>query len=190
MAPAAPAAPKAAPASMDPMAFLGDLPLPEGDAPLLVGENPSDLSAFLPDDDLGVATGLSAGSASPSFPMDDRGAGRAALPPGPAAKPKSSVDEKSMKELVELHCGRAFEHMRKGAYEESIQEYRRALEYDPDYLPALNNLAIVYEKKPSWHAQAILHWEKVERLSATKGDPKHVERARKHLDNLRKMNEG
>jgi tetratricopeptide (TPR) repeat protein len=105
-------------------------------------------------------------------------------PMGPSS---GESNAKTPKEMVELHCQRAFEHMRQGAYEDSIREYKRALEYNPDYLPALNNLAIVFEKKPSWHQQAIEQWERVHQLSKMKGDQKHIDRAQKHLASLRKM---
>lgn len=88
---------------------------------------------------------------------------------------------------VEEHCRRAVDYMRQGNYEMSVEEYRSALALAPDYLPALNNLAIVYEKQPSWNALAIEQWEKVLELSRSNGDQKHQDRAQRHLTNLRKM---
>jgi tetratricopeptide (TPR) repeat protein len=95
--------------------------------------------------------------------------------------------QKSIREQVEEHCSRAFEFMREGNYDKSINEYQLALQLESDYLPAMNNLAIVYEKKPSWHKQAIEQWEKVLELSKKVEATKHIERAQKHLSNLRKM---
>lgn len=91
------------------------------------------------------------------------------------------------REAVENHCRRAVEFMRQGNYEMAVEEYRSALSVDPEYLPALNNLAIVYEKQPSWNAQAIEQWEKVLTLSRQRGDQKHQDRATRHLANLRSM---
>lgn len=91
------------------------------------------------------------------------------------------------REEVEDHCRRAVEYMRQGNYEMSVQEYTAALEADPEYLPALNNLAIVYEKQPSWTSKAIQTWEQVLRLSQQRGDQKHMDRAKRHLENLKKM---
>lgn len=88
---------------------------------------------------------------------------------------------------VEDHCRKAVEYMRQGNYEMSVQEYTAALVIDPDYLPALNNLAIVYEKQPSWNARAIQTWEQVLRISQQRDDQKHTDRAQRHLSNLRKM---
>ncbi|MGI8905604.1 MAG: anti-sigma factor antagonist [Candidatus Sumerlaeaceae bacterium] len=93
----------------------------------------------------------------------------------------------SGREGVETHCRRAVEFMRQGNYEMAVEEYRGALALDPEYLPALNNLAIVYEKQPSWNAQAIQQWEKVLSLSRQRGDQKHQDRATRHLANLRSM---
>src|SRR5690606_15910540 len=84
-----------------------------------------------------------------------------------------STNKMSTADRVDAHCTRAFEFMRQGLYDRSIQEYKNALEIDPDYLSAHNNLAIVYEKKPSWHKQAIEQWNKVLELSTLRGDHKH-----------------
>ncbi|MBX7247182.1 MAG: anti-sigma factor antagonist [Candidatus Sumerlaeaceae bacterium] len=111
-------------------------------------------------------------------------------PPSAApARPAASVETtlKSDKEMIEDHCRRAVEFMRQGNYDMSVTEYERALQIDPDYLPALNNLAIVYEKQPSWHGQAIDQWEHVLQLSQQRGDQKHIDRAQRHLANLRRM---
>lgn len=91
------------------------------------------------------------------------------------------------REAVEEHCRQAVDYMRQGNYEMSVEEYRAALAIEPDYLPALNNLAIVYEKQPSWIPQAIEQWEKVLELSRQRNDQKHQDRATRHLANLRKM---
>lgn len=100
---------------------------------------------------------------------------------GQAAPPRAQKEE------VEDHCRKAVEYMRQGNYEMSVQEYTAALGIDPDYLPALNNLAIVYEKQPSWNGKAIQTWEQVLRLSQQRDDQKHLDRAQRHLTNLRKM---
>lgn len=94
---------------------------------------------------------------------------------------------RSQKEVIDEHCRRAVEYMRQGNYEMSVEEYTQALAVDPDYLPALNNLAIVYEKQPSWINKAIEQWEHVLRLSQQRADQKHIDRAQRHLASLRKM---
>ena len=76
--------------------------------------------------------------------------------------------------------------MRQGNYESSIECYKSALELDPDYLPALNNLAIVYEKQPSWHTLAIENWRRVLEISRQRNDEKHIDRAERHLADLTK----
>jgi anti-anti-sigma factor len=99
----------------------------------------------------------------------------------------SSVSKsRAQKEHIEEFCRKAVEFMRNGNYDASIQEYQNALDLDPDYLPALNNLAIVYEKQPSWTPKAIEVWQKVLQLSEQRGDQKHIDRAQRHLASLRK----
>jgi tetratricopeptide (TPR) repeat protein len=87
---------------------------------------------------------------------------------------------------VEEQCRKAVEFMRQGNYESSIECYKEALNLDPDYLPALNNLAIVYEKQPSWHNLAIENWNRVLELSRQRNDEKHMDRAERHLADLTK----
>ena len=56
-------------------------------------------------------------------------------------------------EQVDEHCRKAVELMRQGDYEKAVEKYLEALKIDPDYLPAYNNLAIVYEKRPAWRGK-------------------------------------
>jgi anti-anti-sigma factor len=99
------------------------------------------------------------------------------------AEPKRKAPNTN--EFVEEICRSAVEALRRGNYEESIRFYRQALEMNSDYLPARNNLAIVFEKRPEWRDQAIEQWEIVLRLSEETGDTKHKQRAEKHLRELR-----
>lgn len=94
-------------------------------------------------------------------------------------------DNGQNREAVEEQCRNAVEAMRQGDYERSIQCYKTALELDPDYLPALNNLAIVYEKQPTWHPQAIETWNHVLEVSRARNDVKHMDRAQRHLADLK-----
>jgi anti-sigma B factor antagonist len=99
--------------------------------------------------------------------------------PDPEAAPSGSP-----KEQIEHFCRKAVEFMRNREFDPAVDCYKKALALDPDYLPAHNNLAIVYEKKPQWNSLAVKQWEKVLELSQTRGDQKHIERAQKHLDAL------
>jgi len=92
---------------------------------------------------------------------------------------------KSLKDQVDEHCRKAVELMRQGDYEKAVEKYIEAVKLDPDYLPAYNNLAIVYEKRPSWRGKAIETWERVLELSQGIGDQKHIDRAQKHLSTLK-----
>lgn len=107
----------------------------------------------------------------------------------PQVKSDGSLEEDAgatQREQLEEHCRRAVEAMRQGNYEDSVTCYKQALEIDPDYLPALNNLAIVYEKQPVWHDSAIETWNRVLELSRERGDDKHRDRAERHLADLGK----
>ena len=94
---------------------------------------------------------------------------------------------KEQKEQIDQWCRTALELMRQGDYEKAAAEYQKVLELDPEYLPALNNLAILYEKKPSWYTKATEQWEKVLHVSQKLGDKKHIARAEKHLSSLREI---
>lgn len=96
-----------------------------------------------------------------------------------------SDDDGRAREAVEEQCRNAVEALRQGDYETSISCYKAALDLDPDYLPALNNLAIVYEKQPNWHSQAIETWNRVLEVSRSRNDTKHMDRAQRHLTDLR-----
>jgi len=103
----------------------------------------------------------------------------------PSPAPPVPQTGKSIKEQVDECCRKAVELMRQGDYEKAIEHYMEAVKVDPDFLPAYNNLAIVYEKRPSWRGKAIETWEKVLELSQAVGDQKHIDRAQKHLSNLK-----
>jgi tetratricopeptide (TPR) repeat protein len=105
-----------------------------------------------------------------------------------AAGSQASVRlDKEQKEQVDQWCRTALELMRQGDYEKAAAEYQKVLELDPEYLPALNNLAILYEKKPSWYTKAMEQWDKVLHVSQKLGDKKHIDRAEKHLSSLREI---
>jgi anti-sigma B factor antagonist len=114
--------------------------------------------------------------------------------PGAANMPQVNADgsmvvddaDAQQREVVEEHCRKAVEFMRQGNYENSIECYKSALELEPDYLPALNNLAIVYEKQPVWHDLAIENWKRVLEISRQRNDDKHIDRAERHLADLTK----
>lgn len=113
----------------------------------------------------------------------------AAARSGAETDPFASLDGtvRTQKEMIEEHCRKAVEYMRVGNYDMAVLEYEKALRIDPEYLPALNNLAIVYEKQPSWIPKAIEQWELVLRISQQRGDQKHMDRAKRHLANLRQL---
>lgn len=113
-----------------------------------------------------------AASSGPAMPV---------MPASAAAMPGSAG---TGKDRIDQLCKDAVDHMRRGDYDSAAQAYREAIEINADYLPAHNNLAIVYEKKPEWRSQAIAQWKRVLDLSSRNGDQKHIDRARKHLATL------
>ena len=106
--------------------------------------------------------------------------------PAPAAAPQQdNKPPQEVRKAIEQYCRQAVEHLRKDQLDESVSCYLKAIELDPNYKPARNNLAIVYEKRPAWHSQSIEQWEILLQLSEAEGDQKHIDRAKKHLAKLR-----
>jgi len=90
-------------------------------------------------------------------------------------------------ETAKTHCKEAIEKVRQGEYQAAVDLYKQALTAKPDYFPALNNLAVVYEKRPTWIARAIETWERVRDLAGQFDDQKHLERAERRLTVLRAL---
>lgn len=121
---------------------------------------------------------IPAGAAAPSASSGP------AIPSMPSAAGHGASDSGASKERLDQLCRDAVEFMRKGDYDSAVQAYQKALEINSEYLPALNNIAIVYEKKPEWRNNAITQWKRVLDISTRNSDQKHIDRARKHLANL------
>jgi len=104
----------------------------------------------------------------------------------PAQRPSGSDQTQggTPKEQIDRLCKAAVDFMRQRDYDSAADCYLKTLKIDKDYMPALNNLGIVYEKKPEWHDKAVEQWNRVMELSEQRGDQKHVERAQKHLSKL------
>lgn len=84
-------------------------------------------------------------------------------------------------------CTEAVTAIRQGEYERAIDIYRQMLAIDADNLSALNNLAVIYEKKATWYSQACECWSRVLAISEQRGDERHAIRARTHLESLGKI---
>jgi len=121
-----------------------------------------------------LAPGSASGVAAPASP-DSLRIGE--------SRPRSRDTE--TEEAVQDLCRKAAEALGRGQYEEAVRFYREAIAKNSSYLPAHNNLAIVYEKRPEWRQRAIEEWEIVLRLSEQVGDTKDKERAERHLQALR-----
>jgi anti-anti-sigma factor len=95
--------------------------------------------------------------------------------------------DQQVSHIVREACNEAVEFIRQGDYQRAIECYQRALRSDPQNLSALNNLGIVYEKRPEWYGRAKDVWKQVLDLSLGQNDDKHATRARKHLELLGKL---
>lgn len=88
---------------------------------------------------------------------------------------------------LDLLARDALEHLRNGAYQRAVDLYKKIIEIEPEDLSALNNLGVVYEKKPEWYGEAMEIWKRVFELSKSRNDLKHVDRARRHIEYLERM---
>ena len=94
------------------------------------------------------------------------------------------LDVREQRVEIERLSRDAVEHLRQGDYQKVIDRYLEVLDIDPDDLSALNNLGVVYEKRPEWNGRAVQTWKQVLTLSEKRNDSKHSERARRHLQSL------
>lgn len=106
---------------------------------------------------------------------------RQAPPRAAASPPELPTAARDVKKLSRD----AVEHLRQGDLERAIDAFKRVIEINPDDLSSLNNLAVLYEKRPEWREQALATWNRVHSLSEKRNDRKHLERAEKHLEALR-----
>lgn len=97
---------------------------------------------------------------------------------------EGSTEDDRSERIADL-SKRAVEYLRFGDYEKVIETYHKVLELDADDISALNNLGVVYEKRPEWRQKAVETWERVRELSEIRDDAKHADRARRHLRSLR-----
>lgn len=88
--------------------------------------------------------------------------------------------------LVEEENRQASFALERADYFKAVQHYQRIIERDPANLTAHTNLALVFEKKPTWRERAIEQWERVLAVSRRLGDDIHIQRARERLSALRK----
>lgn len=97
------------------------------------------------------------------------------------------LDVREQRVEIERLSRDAVEHLRQGDYQKVIDRYLEVLDIDPDDLSALNNLGVVYEKRPEWNGRAVQTWKQVLTLSEKRNDSKHSERARRHLQSLEQL---
>lgn len=105
-----------------------------------------------------------------------------ALPTNDASQEQSEASRK-----IEDLCNKAVALIKAGELEQAIEAYMRVLNLDADNMTALNNLGIVYEKRPQWYRRAHECWQRVLEISRAAEDQKHESRARKHIFALEKL---
>lgn len=97
-----------------------------------------------------------------------------------AAPEEDALRSRRIQEL----SGQAIEFLRLSDYPSVIETYLKILDLDPEDLSALNNLGVIYEKRPEWRPKAEEAWREVLRLSRERNDQKHAQRAERHLEML------
>jgi len=65
------------------------------------------------------------------------------------------VKEYSKENIIEGHLYQGRLHSVKGDYEKAVEDYRRALEIDPNCKPAKVNLGFISYMKGPWHKDKI-----------------------------------
>jgi len=93
--------------------------------------------------------------------------------------------KESIEDEVDKLCKKAMELLKEKKLDEAINHYLQAIELQPDYISAHNNLAIIYERNPQWLEKAINEWEVVLKLGESQNSQKHIKRAIEHLKKLK-----
>lgn len=94
-------------------------------------------------------------------------------------------DSNEHREKIQQLSRDAIEHLKNGDYQKAVNTYLKILQLDPQDLSTLNNLGVVYEKRPEWYDKAVETWKRVLEASEASSDAKHAGRARKHLESLK-----
>jgi anti-sigma B factor antagonist len=99
---------------------------------------------------------------------------------------RESMKSESGQRVLQL-CNEAVEYLRQAEHPKAIEIYEQVLALDPENLSVLNNLGVVYEKKPEWYGKSMEIWKRLLDLSTRLKDDKHAARARKHIESLSKL---
>jgi 4-amino-4-deoxy-L-arabinose transferase-like glycosyltransferase len=96
------------------------------------------------------------------------------------------TDESQARFMIHYNLGNKYRLI--GRRDLALAEYERSIELDPTYISAHHNLALLSEEQPMDVERAIEAWKQVLELGIRRGDRDYVERARKHLLVLERMN--
>ncbi len=73
----------------------------------------------------------------------------------------------------------------KGLLDDAVRNYLESIRRSPDYISSHNNLALAYEERETWKEMAIREWEIVLRMGKEMQNKMYMDRAQRHLDQLR-----
>lgn len=74
-----------------------------------------------------------------------------------------------------------------GHFEPAVRAYEESLALRPGFVSAHNNLALSLERIPGREQEALEQWRIVERIARTGKDELYIERARRHIELLRRI---
>ena len=100
--------------------------------------------------------------------------------PGSDTENKRSARNADIERLSKI----AIKELKLGNNSKVIDAYLQVLDIDAEDLSALNNLGVIYEKRPEWKEKAIRIWNRVLKVSQGRHDLTHSERAERHLKSL------
>jgi 4-amino-4-deoxy-L-arabinose transferase-like glycosyltransferase len=95
-----------------------------------------------------------------------------------------AADQSKGRFMIHFNLGNKFRMMKK--LDLAAQEYDKSIAANPSYISSYNNLAVTYEAKPETYDKAIEAWQMVLKISEKRKDGMYIDRARKHIDRLRK----
>ncbi|MBW2278941.1 MAG: glycosyltransferase family 39 protein, partial [Deltaproteobacteria bacterium] len=95
------------------------------------------------------------------------------------------TDEDQARFMVHYNLGNKYRLI--GRRDLALAEYERSIDLDSTYISAHHNLALLSEEQPLDVERAIAAWKQVLHLALQRGDRVYIERARRHLHVLERM---
>ncbi len=89
--------------------------------------------------------------------------------------------------MIQYNLGNKYRLMKRTDL--AISAYKQSIAANPNYISAYNNLGLAYEAEEQNLNKAIKTWEKVLKMARQRNDEQYIERARRHIRELRKFTE-